>query len=231
LRMVCAGGTAVALLLMLGGGALLVRNDTWDDSCFASLIGPVVRPKVPIGLRRRAYNALIGPLPYGAISRLPGLGLGQTVYRPLGEIRRLDGARAHLGACQLAGAIAAGPSWAQREIASMLREFAGVTDLAAAGVIAKAAPLVRYPVLCPSKEICDALYSALCRAGLGASVMYGCALPDLPGLPRLVAHGVANARDFADRLLTLPVHSDVSDRDIKQMWGILAAHLRRPQDP
>jgi dTDP-4-amino-4,6-dideoxygalactose transaminase len=71
--------------------------------------------------------------------------------------------------------------------------------------------LWRYPLLLPSEAERDRLFAGLWRAGLGASRMYRNVLSDLSGTARFVrASDTPNARAFAQRLLTLPLHADVS---------------------
>ena len=65
---------------------------------------------------------------------------------------------------------------------------------------------------------------ALTRKGIGANAFYGHTLPGIEGVPGDLgdsADDYPNAESFADRLLTLPSHEDVTDRDL----AIVAATL------
>jgi dTDP-4-amino-4,6-dideoxygalactose transaminase len=205
----------------LGGGALLVREGSYDEQEIGAdtLLDP--QPYGWSSLKRLAYNSLIRPGMYGALVRVPGLGLGETRYRLLETIAALDDERRRYSTCQFAAVSARGPSSAQGRLRAMLGRYDELRDLSGCGVAALDAPLLRYPVLCPTGTARDALYAGLQRYGLGASIMYGRSLADLPGVPSCRTVSVANARDFAARLLTLPVHSDVRGEDIERIDGVL----------
>jgi dTDP-4-amino-4,6-dideoxygalactose transaminase len=76
--------------------------------------------------------------------------------------------------------------------------------------------LLRYPVLVSTNALRDEIYARLRQAGLGASIMYAQALPDIERVGPLISvqGDVPCARDFAARLLTLPTHEDVDDATI-----------------
>jgi dTDP-4-amino-4,6-dideoxygalactose transaminase len=83
--------------------------------------------------------------------------------------------------------------------------------------------LLRYPILMSSQAIRDQAYARLRKAGLGASIMYAQALPDIEHVGPLVTvqNEITRARDFAGRLLTLPVHEDVDDAAIRRTASFL----------
>ncbi len=77
-------------------------------------------------------------------------------------------------------------------------------------------PLWRYPILLPSEADRDRVFAELWHAGLGASRMYRHVLSDMPSTSSFVrATHTPNARAFAQRLLTLPLHADVSSTHYK----------------
>ncbi len=61
------------------------------------------------------------------------------------------------------------------------------------------------------------------HAGLGASVMYPASLPGIKDIDEVLydSKQYANAEMFASRILTLPLHAQVSDKDILKMKAIL----------
>ena len=208
----------------IGGGALLVADERPDLLAAAQKVPVKAAWELPPRLRRWAYNSAIRPGIYGLVSRLPGLHVGKTAYRELEGISFLSPDRT---ACCLAGWAAATctPTSAQRELRARLGSLPGIIDLAAGHATGDAGPLLRYPLLLPDRAIRDRAWRELDAAGLGASFMYGAALPDLPGVH---AAGAADAaRHFADRLLTLPVHSGVSSSHVERMLSLLAGVLRQ----
>lgn len=211
----------------LGGGALLVRESAYDAAEIEVLIGPPLAPAMPPALQRAAYNFLIRPRLYGVVARIPGLGLGETHYRPLTAIRTLDPARRAFASSQLADQAARGPSPLQGAMAEMLARCSGITLLPCCSSSGPVPRLLRYPLLCASKALRDDLHRALTAAGLGSSVMYGQTLADLPGMPPCRSSELHQARGFADRLLTLPVHSGVRPQDLSCIEQALAEKLSR----
>jgi dTDP-4-amino-4,6-dideoxygalactose transaminase len=82
--------------------------------------------------------------------------------------------------------------------------------------------LIRFPIILPSDKHRDAAFSALNRAGLGASVSYGRTLQsyqDLQG--HLITNETPTAEQVARRILTLPVHRYVRGNDILRIGEIL----------
>jgi len=78
--------------------------------------------------------------------------------------------------------------------------------------------LWRYPLLFASVKERDRIYQALWKKGLGPSLMYEVPLTEMRQLSgRIVNTDSPIARDFAGRLLTLPVHNDVRDCDYFQI--------------
>jgi hypothetical protein len=69
----------------------------------------------------------------------------------------------------------------------------------------------------------DVLWQRLQRAGLGATALYQRVLPEVAGVGNQVEARVplTGARMFADRLLTLPVHSGVNEYDVARMLEIV----------
>jgi dTDP-4-amino-4,6-dideoxygalactose transaminase len=117
----------------------------------------------------------------------------------------------------MACARATGQPPAQRWLREALASTrAPITDLATS-LGRDHSVLLRYPLLLARNENRDALVSRLDRAGLGASVFYGKALAQIPGVPEVATDPTPNADDFAARLITLPVHGDVTPSDVEQM--------------
>lgn len=215
---------------LLGGGAVLTRDaalrahlpraETQADS-FADV--------TRYHLKALAYNRLIHPLAYGLLARVPGLRLGETVYKPLAHISAMPG----YVQTRLAANIAAYrrlPN-AARRIHELLQEFDAprLRDLPAAAGFDFTNPLLRYPLLAESKALRDVLYAKL--EPYGASLMYKQPLYEIDGIELLFDNTMQweNARDFADRLLTIPTHAGVDDvllaRIVAVMRGVFA-HCR-----
>jgi dTDP-4-amino-4,6-dideoxygalactose transaminase len=208
-------------LSILHGGALLVRIAEWGAT---PALPHAVRASSALGAARRlarrlAYNAAIQPAAYELVATMPGLGVGVVRYAPL--VRGERPSRHELGLLTdgSAGAVASRES--SRALRRLLADFPGtLTDLALPQMDPEPS-LLRYPVLAPDRDVRDRLVAALNRERLGASSLYAHALPDIADVPELKSTPLVNARDFAARLLTLPVHSGVSARHIPRMRLVL----------
>ena len=204
---------------LVGGGALLVRESSVETAL--PVIEPAAHQSLPLTLQIAAYNFVLEPRIYGLLSLMPFLKLGATRYHPLDHVAAMSDARMSRLAPNLNRQLLR-----TRERESWLRELVvpacppGTLDLPIRGG-ARTHRLLRYPLLLPSREQRDALFLALHRAGLGASRMYENVLPDVSGVPSDVdCPPLPNARQFAARLLTLPVHEGVTRADAQAMAAI-----------
>ncbi len=83
---------------------------------------------------------------------------------------------------------------------------------------------IRFPVLARDRGARDWAVKELKKAGIGASAYYPAAICDIPGIVPHLAPDAAHrpgAEELARRLLTLPVHPMVRDRDLQRMVDIL----------
>jgi dTDP-4-amino-4,6-dideoxygalactose transaminase len=205
---------------LLGGGALLLREGCWAEGVVAAVCTAIgaERPDSLFAAKARLYNLLLHPRLYAAINRNPLLHLGKTVFKPLVAATTLDAARQALLCTNIERYLAHPRRAAAWLHAGLPRERDLPAQLAERG-----ARLLRYPVLCRDRAERDALLERLRQAGLGATALYQRIMPEVEGVEDQVAVRVAldGARIFADRLLTLPVHGGVTERDVERMLEIL----------
>lgn len=208
----------------LGGGALLWRRESSPFGAAELGLEAASPSRISTSLKRIAYNQAIGPLAFGIVSRLPGLELGVTRYKPLDSIRRLEPGSEQAARCGWAAARSS-PRPLQALYCRLADELTGLRNLPAVVAQGSRAPLNRFPVLLEDPMERDRLVARLAVEGLGASCMYGKALADLEGVPTMKVSGVESARSFASRLVTLPLHSDVRTIDVDRMEGVLQQFL------
>jgi hypothetical protein len=160
-----------------------------------------------------AFNVATHPSGYGLLSRLPGLGLGATRFHELDDVHSIAESSRLAGALQQFRAAASYDS-SRWDAAVESWKSLGFTRLPSQGEVS-AEPL-RLPVLAPSREVRDRVVAALEARGLGATRMYGEPLPQITGVPDVVAQqgSFPNAAQLADRLFTLPTHGAVGEADI-----------------
>lgn len=210
---------------LLGGGAVLWRE--------RQLAAALPQPPAAPGSRWRAlakaaaYNCLRQPWLYWIPQALP-LGLGATRYAALASIEGMDDVRQQALGVAVERYLQQGQSLQDLLRAGPARAAAQLTDLSLVG--GGGGRLLRYPLLAPNAAVQQRLLQALSRAGLGASAMYGRILPELPGMPTGLRHGgLPQARDFAARLLTLPVHAGVRPAHVRRMQAVIETVLPAPK--
>lgn len=206
---------------VLGGGALLVAEHMASPPAPATRVaGAALKDAAQVAL----YNSLIHPRVYGIAEKLPFLGIGLTRYHPLDEIAGMRVERKRRLPVNVRRYVERRLD-VQDQWRAALRRLGcpDVIDLPLAHGVPSDSALLRYPVLLSSKSRRDETYARLRQAGLGASIMYGQALPDIEGVGPLVGlqTDFPRARDFAGRLLTLPTHDDVDDEIVRRTAALL----------
>lgn len=218
---------------LMGGGALLIRKDLAEQS--ANMVAELPEAEVSGGnawlFKRWLFNLLLTRPLYGVMERIPVLGIGDTVYHPLGSIVRQ---------APVDGLVEAGmEDFKNRENNSAVysETLAELTShgwvllppicfdgVSLGGLDRPSSVLLRYPLLAPSRQIRDKALLELNRRGIGASSFYGQALPAIEGVSELIVIDAASfpgACGFAECLITLPTHDDVCARDINIAADIL----------
>jgi dTDP-4-amino-4,6-dideoxygalactose transaminase len=198
-------------LSLLGGGALLAKKSL-DASITFSEGGKF---SFKSRMKMRAYNALLHPHLYCFLNRAPFLHLGETRYHPLTGIEGASDSVNYL----FANNYRAYQQRSRHQQTRFQSAFqSGVQQLDALSSN-RYGRLLRYPLLLPSAEKCSLIYQSLSSAGLGASRLYQESIDKVEGVAGKLQcfSDLPNARKFASRLLTLPVHGFVKDKHIEHI--------------
>jgi len=209
---------------LLGGGALLIRNERFESAYRQLKIGRAQSAGASFALQAKAYNFLLHSIVYGTVSRNPLLKLGQTAFKRLTHVHALDQVRLALLGTNLDAHIHRSRDH-ENQLHSLLTSKQKLLDLPwITGP--RRGRLLRYPILCATSIQRDRYLVQLRRAGLGASAMYQRPLPKIDGMSALVkvAGQLPNSLQFAGRFLTLPIHSGVTKRHLAQIASILETH-------
>ncbi len=209
---------------LLGGGAVLAST--------APLVKLLPQPKTSLttfhqrfafNLKAKLYNSMISPLLYWLPQSLPFLHLGETRYHTLQAIEAMDQKRMDLLPANISCyQDDADASIRSEKISLMLDSLTGsparLMNLPRLCNIEANRRLLRYPLLLEAES-----RDRLKQAGLGVSIMYPASLPKITGVNHLLddKQSFPNAEDFASRVLTLPTHTAVSDKDIEKIKKIL----------
>jgi dTDP-4-amino-4,6-dideoxygalactose transaminase len=212
---------------LLGGGAVITKN----ISLFELLPKPeklsiTLFQRFLFGLKARLYNVMISPFVYWLPQALPFLHLGETRYHVLSGIDGMDQVREELLAANILH-YRNDTEATHRfvNISNILDAMDQVINLPQVCGMKSSRRLLRYPLLLEA-ESRDHIYQQLNQAGLGVSTMYPDSLPGIDGLNHLFEKkDFPQAQAFASRLITLPVHANVSDKNIEKINSVLSKCL------
>lgn len=207
---------------LMGGGALLVRNELFEGARQVIDRFPMMEARAGLvwRVKRRIFHLLMARIPYLVLEKLPFFGIGDTKYSPCLAVYRLalPESLLHSGIDEFRARPLVHPLY-DRELKGL--ERLGWKKLGD-GSCSPEIPRIRYGLLAPTGRMRDQAHQALNNAGIGASCFYGQTLPDIDGLREIC--GTAHfpvAEDFASRLLTLPCHEDVRAEDVALVAQIL----------
>lgn len=210
--------------LTAGSGGVIVTsfNDLADK--LAKMYAHVPEESLP----RRIVNAvmvcamtvLIHPRAYWLPAGLPFLGLGETIYDPTFSIRRLDGLRAGLLQTwrrRLEDSNEDRARHADLYLGRFRQEEAQLDPIRQPGTAYLRLPIVM-PTVADKQELCAAGNDL----GLGVSALYPSPISKIPELTaQFQGQPYPGADILADRLITLPVHHYVDERDIARICDVL----------
>jgi len=223
-------------LCLLGGGALLVADSVPCDIANALQLANhgTDESRVRFSKFKMAfYNFLINPRLYSLLAMVMGKRLGEIRYIPLLSVERMS--------MITASDVDAAVEWFWSNHADnfaalftallpILQDFGDEISTLIPTETEKEGERIflRMPLLIRSPEMRDELIRELIANGISATTMYKRVLPDIVG-PQDVPvkkddHPVA--RHLADRLVTLPVHSRLSRRDIKLISKVFRNYFR-----
>lgn len=207
---------------LLGGGALFSRK---PSAAAAQIKDKSSSSRLFLNAKYLAFNALLTPSIYWFLNHNPIFKPGATVYHPLNAIYLMDDARLNRLAPNYLKYANRQNSVAQA-INTLLCDC-NFTDHLYPRINTKNRKLLRYPILCHSADQRDHLLKKLSAAGLGATAMYQKALVDLDCPAALINTQLSqeNARNFAQRFITLPCHSGVQPVHLSRLKAVLTECL------
>jgi len=218
---------------LLGGGAVLAKQSPLFEQLprFENIANSLAE-RFSYRLKATLYNAVISPFLYWLPQSLPFLHLGETRYHALADIEMIDQVCLDLLPCNIARYQDDVHVVLCAEKISIMLDTVGdesgdaIINLPQACGTEVNHRLLRYPVLLTASTR-DQVFHKLSRAGLGASIMYPASLPKINGLEHILGdkQNFPNAELFASRLITLPMHSFVSEKNIKKMKALLVEYI------
>ncbi|WLQ16843.1 DegT/DnrJ/EryC1/StrS family aminotransferase [Hahella aquimaris] len=212
---------------LMGGGALLFKPV--HSELISGVTAGLVRSQLVVNwvwkLKALIVNTLVMRYPYGVLERIPLLNIGATTYHPLQYIEVREGmdqlvsvGLKHFYAIREAQVAAYAKGLAELQNAG----WKLVVDGEANDVSRKG--LLRFPILAPTRATRDHLELELNRLGYGANAFYRVPLPEIEGINMRLKNGRDDfpaAKEFADRLLTLPCHEGITVGEIDEVIDVV----------
>jgi hypothetical protein len=216
-------------LNLLHGGALFTARQHAEADSTAPHRFPFKSRVLASRFAAAGFNVLTRPVPYRLLTTLPGTGLGAVVYKPLKSAFPLPD-RVVQRVSAAFELYRRAPTYRRKLWEPVLNDWRqwGIEELRSVHQGPEPEPL-RLALLAPDRSSRDALVTALERAGLGATRLYGTELPQVSGVPESVrAQGpFPNARRLAARIFTLPTHALVSAASVNEAHAIVRAWHRK----
>jgi dTDP-4-amino-4,6-dideoxygalactose transaminase len=210
---------------VLHGGAVI----TSDQKMTSALNILTVKEQPPESrkalIKLYLYNLMINPFWYYLLIRIPGLNIGETIFKPLDTIKPIDKSyrnfiQANIEQYQSRRSICSIIKSRLKNIQSEL--FVDLTDLIENP---RNFQLLRYPVLIKDPKIRDSIY--IKTRELGVSLLYPLTINKIPGVESILDENqeYPNASAFASHLLTLPTHEGVDEGVIDKIVTIFNREL------
>ncbi len=176
-----------------------------------------------------AYATLLRPTLYGVVRKLPGLGLGRTVYDETYPVERYSSTLAGF-AGTLLKRLPALTRGRQDKAMALQKALSTVPGVRLIDVPANSQPAyARYPFLMSDATQRGAVLDMLESVGIGATASYPDALCDVPEVATHLPAtdlDMPGARHVASTIVTLPTHAfspaDLPARVAVSMRGLLA---------
>jgi len=174
------------------------------------------------------YSGMLRPSRYWLVDRIPFLDLGASHFDPEFPMTGLSAYQRRLAEQVLP--FVDSYNEMRRHHADHLRSgLEGVGGITIPRPVAGTVPVyLRFPVLTRDPAHRASLLQGLRESGISASASYPTAIGDIPGISQHLAADQARcpaAADVASRILTLPTHPWVTDRDVEAMVTIIRGRL------
>jgi dTDP-4-amino-4,6-dideoxygalactose transaminase len=220
-------------LSFLAGGTVLVNNADYRgmvQAHYSSLPTFEYFPsKASYLLNLLLYAIVYHPNLYWIPQGIPWLKLGETVFSLDFEIGRLNPQALRIGRILMKNfeRYRKGRERIARTYTEKLKELSdeffyiperGGDDIC----------LLRFPVILKNKERRDRILVELKKRGLGATGMYPVPLNEQEGIPRALFSDklYPNAKHLSERIMTLPLHEYVSEKEISFIGEVFRRYLQ-----
>ena len=197
---------------VLHGGLLVTSsNEIFGraQEIYWDLHGPVRFANFKYGLALSSYKLFSNPYLYWIPQRIPSLHLGETIFEP--EFRTSQGLRSAASLLmEMTESIEKEKGIRRDNSRWYFSHFQQITYIQ--NPENGDFPYLRYPLFIKNRMLRDKLLEKLISQGTGAALFYPCPLNELGGLKDILQDSdtYPSAKEISDRMITLPVHSGVT---------------------
>lgn len=216
----------------LEGGALVASHPELSaalDRRHAALAPASATRTATTIIKLAAYATLLRPTLYGVVRKLPGLGLGRTVYDETYPVEHYSGTLAGF-AGTLLKRLPALTQGRRDKAAALHAALSNVPGVRLIDVPPNSQPAyARYPFLMADASRRTVVLEKLEAAGIGATASYPSALCDVPEVAASLLESdrdMPGARQVAATIVTLPTHS-YSPKDLPARVGQVMRNVLR----
>ncbi len=209
------------------GGIALTDNPELAsriETISKSLQYPGFAGRVVTLMKMTTYAILLKPELYWIPNSMPFLGLGETLFDPDFRLARLGNLQACLGEIKFSQ-IGLLNSVRENISRQLMERLKGIPGLFIPGTDSeRPIPYLRLPVLLTDRETRETAIKRLKQHGIGASSMYPSTIDQIPGIEKYLANtgdDFNGARSLSDRLVTLPTHPYMREKDIDTITQVL----------
>jgi len=210
------------------GGILVTDNDGLADpieKSISNMSSVGVAGTLTLTVKLLLLSLFLRPCLYWIPSRLPFLGLGETVFDKDFPVGRLSGLQIRLAALTFDRL----GNFAERRRKNAGLLAATIRNLPGAEIPAfdvdNCPSYLRLPVLLPNGNVRAKIISELQNRGISASAMYPDSIDRIDGLGEdIVIQSVdlPGARAVVERLVTFPTHPYVTGADIDEITNVMS---------
>jgi dTDP-4-amino-4,6-dideoxygalactose transaminase len=204
------------------GGIILTNSNTIAqeiEKTYILLDKPQLRETLVEFLNVTALAIFIRPFLYWFPSGLPFLKLGETLFYKNFPIKRLSGMKAgilHKWKKRLEES-----NDIRKKNAEYFRKLLCLNIHADLSI-----SFLRLPLIVDNRKMRDNIYSLAQKKGLGISFMYPTSIDNIEEIHALFeGKAFPHARDIANRILTLPTHQLLSERDKRDISEFLRGFI------
>lgn len=176
------------------------------------------------GMLLGSYSVFSGPHLYWIPQSMPFLHLGETIFEPDFQVSAGASLPASLMAESCSG-IEEEKSIRKENSRYYYENLDGVSHIQSPPK--SDFPYLRYPLMIENKDLRDRILDELISSGTGATLFYPSPLNELPKLKEILKDTAIypNAKQMSESLITLPVHSGVTDSVRQKVIKIIGKNV------